>query len=164
MVESDWGDSYANLRSLCTLHAPPYMQPHIQIHTIQTDTQTHAKGKKRKRKRVWWLAFIKLTPWGEGISTEECLHHIGPGTSIFVINDWCGRGQPTVGRDAPGLVVVLNDIRKQAEQVIENKPVRAYGFCFGSCLQVPWLWLGSCKMKETFSFPNCFGHGVLSLQ
>lgn len=124
MVESDWGDSYANLRSLCTLHVPPYMQPHIQTHTIQTDTQTHAKGKKRKRKRVWWLAFIKLTPWGEGISTEECLHHIGPGTSIFVINDWCGRGQPTVGRDVPGLVVVLNDIRKQAEQVRENKVVR----------------------------------------
>lgn len=29
-----------------------------------------------------------------------------------------------MGRDAPGLVVVLNDIRKQAEQVIESKVVR----------------------------------------
>ena len=46
----------------------------------------------------------------------NCPHQTGPKTSL------CVRAPPTVGSASPGLVV-LDAIRKQAEQVMGSKPV-----------------------------------------
>ena len=59
----------------------------------------------------------------------------------------------------------LSAIRIWAEHAMESKPVSStfHGFCSSAFLQVPALtslsagvWPKTCKMKQTFCFPNCF--------
>lgn len=60
-----------------------------------------------------------------------CLRKIGLWASLlviyfffFLVSDWCGRAQPTVGGANPRLMV-LGAIRNQAEQTRRSKPVRS---------------------------------------
>ena len=67
-----------------------------------------------------------------------------------------------MGEAVPGLVV-LDSVRKQAEQTMGSKPVSStlHGLCISSCLQVPALleflphlfWIMNCYMEV---FPKLF--------
>jgi hypothetical protein len=68
----------------------------------------------------------------------------------------------------PGLVV-LSNIRKQAEQTVRNK-LAIHGLCISSCLQaplvfqfLPWLLSTDCDSGYVRQInTSCFGHGASS--
>ena len=81
----------------------------------------------------------------------------------------CGRAQPIVGGAIIGMLV-LDSIRKQAEQAMWSKPTEAplYGLCISSCLQfLSWLWCelwcGSVSRVNTFLWLWCFNTAIVNL-
>lgn len=89
---------------------------------------------------------------------------------VFLIGDWCGRAQTTVGSATLGWVV-LDHKRKQTEQARRSKPVSRVPSwpLFQVCLQLPafrflpwllWSWPENCEADKPF--PSCiaFSHCV----
>lgn len=104
-----------------------------------------------------WLAFCQIDTsqdhpkignlnWENTPIRVSCRQLCG---GVFLINNWCGRIQFSVGDATPGQVV-LGCIRKQTDQVrvVNQGSMFLHGLCFSSCFMfVLWyLLVTDCKL------------------
>lgn len=78
------------------------------------------------------------------------------------INDWLGKARITVGSATAGLVV-LGNIKKDAEQAMGCKPVKQHSSMVSvAVLALTFLddWLWAIIWNKSFAFQVAFGHGV----
>lgn len=83
---------------------------------------------------------------------------LGKSVGMFLINDWCGRSQHTMGSATLGQVV-LSYTKKQAEQAMKSKPISVV-FPWSLYQFLPWVlaltslndspWHGSVSQKYLF--------------
>lgn len=124
-------------------------------------------------KQPCWLDFINCKwardIWEEKTLAERMLPVDWSVSNILLINELCGRAQPTVGGAIPWLLF-FRCLRKQAEWTRKRKPQAEFlHLCFSFCLQlpdlsffpsIPWWQTVSCKPKKAFppqvAFGQCF--------
>lgn len=91
-----------------------------------------------------------ITTWKKVTSSEELSNQIGLSPclwEIVLIDDRCGRAQPTVGTTTPWQVV-LSYIRKLAEQKPRSQP--GIAFFHSSCFQVPAWFPAPPSITDSF--------------
>jgi hypothetical protein len=119
-------------------------------------------------KQPCWLDFINWKwardIWEEKTLAERMLPVDWSVSNILLINELCGRAQPTVGGAIPWLLFFCC-LRKQAEWTRKRKPQAEFlHLCFSFCLQlpdlsffpsIPWWQTVSCKPKKSLSSTSC---------
>lgn len=130
----------------------------VLVYFCQLDTSLDISGKRESQLR-------------------NCLHQISLSSSLWkhlLINSWCGRAQLTMDSTTLRLVV-LDTLRKQAEQAVGTKPVSSISpWPLGQFLpQVPaWVssvdftqpWTISVSAEINSFLSNCFWLWCLSHQ
>lgn len=112
-------------RNTLNTRAHVHTHTHSPLTKIKTKTtKPNQPGKYLKVPSIVLASFMtswhKLKSfWKKEPQLRKCSHHMG---YIFLIDNWYGSGQPTVGGATPELGV-LGCLRRQAEWVIRSKPV-----------------------------------------